>query len=101
MWNVFNKILKFDASWKHTVRFYHEMNEKKPTNIYQLISFLALRIYEYKMWCRIEKKMNHQKVYYVKYTLNIFYSALKRLKYKLWKIYVLKNVADKLKIHVY
>ena len=49
-------ILKFDVSWKHiVVGFDHEMNEKaiKFTN---LISFLALRIYKYKMRCRIEKK---------------------------------------------
>ena len=41
-----------------------KLNEKaiKFTN---LISFLALRIYKYKMRCRIEKKMNPQMGYYV------------------------------------
>ena len=55
MWNVSNKILKFDVSWKHiVVGFYHKMNEQ--TIIFNnLISFLALRIYKYTIWCRIEE----------------------------------------------
>ena len=74
-------MLKFDVSWKHTVGFDHEMNEKtiKFTN---LISFLALRIYKYKMRCRIEKKNESSDgiLCNVKYSLNTFYSALNRSK---------------------
>ena len=46
----------------------------------------------------MKKKMNPQKrlLCNVKYSLNTFYSALKRSKYKLWKIDVFKNIADKL-----
>ena len=90
IWNVSNKILKFDVSWKHiVVGFYHEMNEKKNTIIFtNLISFLALRIYKYKMWCRIDEKneSSEEILCNVKYFLNTFYSALQRSKYKLWKI---------------
>ena len=57
IWNASNKILKFDVSCKHiVVRFYHEMNENKTIGFTNLISFLLLRIYKYKMWCRIEEK---------------------------------------------
>ena len=45
IWNVSKKILKFGVSWEHiVVGFYHELNEK-PITFANLISFLALRIY--------------------------------------------------------
>ena len=51
------------------------------------------------MWCRVEEKNESSEgilCINVKYSLNTFYSALKRSKYKLWKIDVFKNIADKL-----
>lgn len=46
----------FEISWKHiVVGFNHGMNEK--TILFtNLISFVALRFYEYKIWCRLNKE---------------------------------------------
>ena len=47
--------LKIDIQWKHIViGFFHENNIKVKT-LNNLISFTAMKIYKFKMLCRLEK----------------------------------------------
>ena len=54
IWNMVSLVCKFNIKWKHVViGFYFEFNQN--TNLLNnFISFIALKIYKYKMFCRIE-----------------------------------------------
>ena len=53
-WFEVSAILNFDVKWRHIiVGFYLEENSK--VALYNtLLSFIAYRIYKYKMYCRID-----------------------------------------------
>ena len=54
IWNSVGKFLSFQIKWKHiVVGFYSEENDKiKTLNLF--ISYVAFRIYKYKMLCRLD-----------------------------------------------
>ena len=55
IWYTLGISLKIDIKWKHiVVSFFHENNIKVKT-LNNLISFTAMKIYKYKMLCRLEK----------------------------------------------
>ena len=53
VWNALSNYLNLNVKWKHIiVSFFHERNRKtKSLNL--LISYIAYRIYKYKMYCRL------------------------------------------------
>ena len=54
IWKLVSNCLKFDIGWKHVIiGFYDEINNKTIL-LNNLISFIACRIYKYKMYCRIK-----------------------------------------------
>ena len=54
IWEIISISLSIDIQWKHViVGFYNERN-KKCTSLNTLISYVAYRIYKYKMYCRLE-----------------------------------------------
>ena len=56
IWKKASVRLKFSVSWKTIViGFYDEVNDKTML-INNIISFIAYRIYTYKMFCRIHNK---------------------------------------------
>ena len=98
IWKMVGEIVKFEVSWKViTVGFYNETNEKTIL-LNNLVSFIALRIYKYKMWCRIEETIeSSDKIScHLKNSLNTFYFALKRSKYKQWKLDIFKKLGERL-----
>ena len=55
IWYTLGISLKIDIQWKHIViGFFHENNIKVKT-LNNLISFTAMKIYKFKMVCRLEK----------------------------------------------
>ena len=54
IWKILSAAIRFDIQWKHIViGFCLEYNEK--VSIFNnIISFIACRIYKYKMYCRLE-----------------------------------------------
>ena len=56
IWNLLGISLNIDLKWKHIIiGFYHEDNIKVKT-LNNLISFTALKLYKFKMLCRIDNK---------------------------------------------
>ena len=56
IWKKASECLKFSVSWKTIViGFYDDVNDKTVL-INNIISFIAYRIYKYKMFCRIQNK---------------------------------------------
>ena len=56
LWSDISVFLKFDITWKTIViGFYDDVNEKTIL-LNNLISFIAFRIYKYKMFCRLNDK---------------------------------------------
>jgi hypothetical protein len=98
IWKMVSEILKFEISWKAiVVGFYNETN-RKTILLNNVISFIALRIYKYKMWCRLEATTESSAKIscHVKNSLNTFYFALKKSKYKQWKVDVFKKIVERL-----
>ena len=55
IWKLLSLVTGFNITWKHIViGFYYEDNDKTRM-LNNLISFVACRIYKYKMYCRIHK----------------------------------------------
>ena len=53
IWKTLESILNFEIQWKHlVVGFYYEDNNKVVL-LNNLLSYVACRIYKYKMFCRI------------------------------------------------
>lgn len=54
IWKSVSDCLKFDVSWKNIILgFYDELNDKTIL-LNNIISFIAYRIYKYKMFCRLD-----------------------------------------------
>lgn len=98
IWNIVSIILHFVVSWKHViVGLYKEINNK--VIVYNnVISFVALRIYKYKMWCRINDDIEKPEdiISHVKTSTKIFYLALKKSKYSNFNIDMLRLLFEKL-----
>lgn len=70
--------LKIDIKWKHVIiGFFHELNRKVIT-LNTLISYVAYRIYEYKMYCRLSSldKTNYNILYFVLSNLQLYFIRL-------------------------
>lgn len=80
MWRKLGSFLLIDIKWKHIILgFYLEQNDKiESLNL--LISFIAYKIYKYKMYCRIES-LQETEINVCKSVKNalIQYSSLLRL----------------------
>ena len=85
LWKLLSLYLKFDVKWKHiAVGFYFEKN-RKTLDLNFIISYIAFKIYKYKMYCRLEKKdekefeiRNHVKLSLVYYSSALSYVRNKK-----------------------
>ena len=95
IWSKASHSLKFNISWKNIViGFYDEVNDKTVL-INNIISFIAYRIYKYKMFCRIH---NNPESYtdlrkHVKFSLQNYYFVLSKTSCK-HNIALFKKISD-------
>ena len=95
IWSKASNSLKFNISWKNIViGFYDEVNDKTVL-INNIISFIAYRIYKYKMFCRIH---NNPESYtdlrkHVKFSLQNYYFVLSNTSCK-HNIALFKKISD-------
>ena len=60
VWKMLSLVLSFDVQWKHVILgFYFEQNSKL-CFLNTVISFLAFKIYKYKMYCRLQNKVEQE-----------------------------------------
>ena len=100
IWTILGFILNFEVQWKHVlVGFYYEKSEKV-SMLNNLISYVACRMYKYKMFCRLEtlEESEYAIRYNLKSSLKFYTSVLKhnkcmlqskyfeKLSYALWCI---------------
>ena len=79
IWNALNVYTKIDIKWKHVLLgFFHEQN-RKIVSLNTLISFIAYRIYKYKMYCRVHslEETNYNILNHVKVSTVFYASVLK------------------------
>ena len=56
-WKMLSLVLSFKVQWTHVILgFYFEQNSKL-CFLNTVISFLAFKIYKYKMYCRLQNKV--------------------------------------------
>ena len=94
-WQLLSIIMKVTIKWKDIlIGFYHE-NNKKIHLLNNIISFIALKIYKYKMYCRLqnidEKEYNIQN--HIKQKVLFWCKVLKYSKSNL-KIDVIEKLGD-------
>ena len=80
IWHKLSMVMNFDIKWKNVLLgFYHEEN-RKISLFNTILSFVAYRIYKYKLWCRLENipETEFNITYNVKQTLTTFCKVLKR-----------------------
>ena len=79
IWKILSAAIRFDIQWKHIViGFCLEYNEK--VSIFNnIISFIACRIYKYKMYCRLESidESEYAIRFHLKKQLLFYYNVLK------------------------
>ena len=101
VWNAVANILKIDLRWKHVIiGFYHENNSKVKL-LYNVISFVALKIYKYKMYCRLEQIVESELniSMHIKNCLSFWYQVLLLTNSKI-NINTIKVIADILWIDI-
>ena len=82
IWTILGFILNFEVQWKHVlVGFYYEKSEKV-SMLNNLISYVACRMYKYKMFCRLEtlEESEYAIRYNLKSSLKFYTSVLKHNK---------------------
>ena len=52
--NILGLTLKFDITWKHIVLGFYHIDSEYIDSLNFIISYIACRIYKYKMVCRVE-----------------------------------------------
>ena len=82
IWTIVGFILNFEVQWKHVlVGFYYEKSDKV-SMLNNLISYVACRMYKYKMFCRLEtlEESEYAIRYHLKSSLKFYTSVLKHNK---------------------
>ena len=54
IWNIVSFTLKFEVEWKHIVLGFYNSKSDYIDFLNYLISFIACKIYKYRMFCRLE-----------------------------------------------
>ena len=54
IWEIISVSLSIDIQLKHVIVVFYDEKDKKCTSLNTLISYVAYRIYKYKMYCRLE-----------------------------------------------
>ena len=80
VWNLVSSLLKFKISWKHIVIGFYEETNNKTSALNTLISFIAYRIYKFKMLCRLNDKNETQEriKQHIKYELLTYHKVLQK-----------------------
>ena len=87
--------LKFDIGWKHIIiGFYEEINNKTIL-LNNLISYIACRIYKFKMHCRIkgDNESSQNMTSNIKTALSNYYKTLLKINTNI-HITLFKKVSD-------
>lgn len=81
IWNALNVYLKIDIKWKHVLLGFFSEQNRKIVSLNTLISYVAYRIYKYKMYCRIHslEETNYNILNHVKASTVFYASVLKSL----------------------
>lgn len=76
------KILKIYLSWKHIVIGFYDEQNVKTFSFNHVISYIAFKIYKYKMKCRFDDKNKTEKdlIIYIKNSLTLYAAVLKHTK---------------------
>lgn len=83
IWRLLSEFLSFDVKWKHIIIGFYLENNRKTATLNFLISLIALRIYKYKMYCRLEKIDENEEGLKTHIKLSLLnYASVLRLKYK-------------------
>lgn len=98
IWNIVSIILHFVVSWKHVIVGLYKEISNTITIYNNVISYVALRIYKYKMWCRINNDIEKPEdiISHVKTSTKMFYLALKKSKFSNFNIDMFRLLFDKL-----
>lgn len=98
IWNIVSIILHFVVSWKHVIVGLYKEISNTITIYNNVISYVALRIYKYKMWCRINNDIEKPEdiISHVKTSTKMFYLALKKSKFSNFNIDMFRLLFEKL-----
>ena len=83
IWIILDTVLNIDIKWKHILLgLYNECNEKV-IFLNNVISFVALKIYKFKMFCRLENldESEYNIRFHLKRNLKFWFNTLKYNKY--------------------
>lgn len=93
IWSTLSLIIGFDIQWKHVILgFYFERNTKI-RYFNTIVSFIAYKIFKYKMFCRSQKKTEtyNELVLYLKKKYQIQFDVLVNMsKIQMFRINIVK-----------
>lgn len=93
IWRLLSEFFFFDVKWKYIIIGFYLENNRKIVILNFLIFLIVLRIYKYKMYCRLEKIDENEegfKMYIKLFLLN--YVFVLCLKYKFRVSYIIDFV---------
>ena len=87
--------INFDIKWKDILIGFHHENNRKIQLLNNIISFVALKIYKYKMYCRLENIDEHEHTIqnHIKQKAFFWYKVLKYCKCNL-NINVIEKICN-------
>ena len=83
IWNILGLTLKFDISWKHIVLGFYHIDSEYIDSLNFIISYIACRIYKYKIFCRVEmlEETEFNLYNHVQNNMKFLYSVLLKVKH--------------------
>ena len=94
IWNALGTFLKTNIKWKHVIVGFNYESNRKVITLNTLISYVAYRIYKYKMYCSLQclDETNYNILHHVKSSIVFYATILKNIKsainYKLFENFV-------------
>ena len=88
IWNIVSFTLKFEVEWKHIVLGFYNSKSDYIDFLNYLISFIACKIYKYRMFCRLESL--DENTYNISTHLKVSLNLLQRIYH--YKKYRFRNI---------
>ena len=88
IWNIVSFTLKFEVEWKHIVLGFYNSKSDYIDFLNYLISFIACKIYKYRMFCRLESL--DENTYNITTHLKVSLNLLQRIYH--YKKYRFRNI---------
>ena len=88
LWKNLSSVLNFDVQWKHVVLGFYSERNSKIQFLNTFVSFIAYKIYKFKMFCRVTNKTETKDMLLsyvktnIKNNMNIFLNLTKTHMYK-------------------